>query len=171
MRTMMARTAWRALAALHLLLAAGAVLHLRPFPPGSLAEGLLQAHAQWSGVSARYGLFSPTVRPTVRVSFDVGLEPGRRVRDDLPFASDVVNQRVHSPRSTVALSDVQADLARDWATVMFSRHPDARSVSVMVDELYLPAMEDYRVGSRPMWAVVYRAEMPRRDPQPRADAP
>jgi hypothetical protein len=52
-------------------------------------------------------------------------------------------------------------LVKSWAAVMFTRHPNASSLTVVVEVYDVPTMAEYRAGSRPAWRIIYRAQLQR----------
>jgi hypothetical protein len=50
-------------------------------------------------------------------------------------------------------------LVKSWAATMFSRHPRAVSLTVMVEAYDIPTMAQFRAGLRPRWIVVYEAQV------------
>jgi hypothetical protein len=153
-----------ALGALHLVLVLCGVLRLRPpawsGPPGRL----LEAYGQWSGASSQFAFFAPEVTPSVRVSFELGLDSGERVLETLATGDDVMNVRTYCLALNFHLLGRHDDLARAWAAKMFGRHPEARSLTLRLEQFRLPSMERYHAGERPGWSERYQAHFERRAP-------
>jgi len=145
-------------ALLHLLLVLCAVLHVRP--PGVP----LQFYGQWSGASNPFNFFAPVITPSVQVSFEMALDSGELVREEMRTSDDVMNVRTYCLALNFHLMGSQDDVARAWAAKMFGRHPTARSVTLRMEEFRLPSMEQYREGQRPRWAERYQASFERRPP-------
>ena len=173
--TVKSRSVWLgALGALHLGLVLCGVLRLRPpawsGPPGRL----LEAYGQWSGASSQFAFFAPEVTPSVRVTFELELDSGERVLDTLEGADDAMNVRTYCLAINFHLLGRHDTLARAWAAKMFGRHPEARALTLRLEQFQLPSMERYHAGERPGWSERYQARFERRPALPaqaRADAP
>ncbi|WP_404365167.1 hypothetical protein ACIHQR_33190 [Corallococcus coralloides] len=152
------------LAALHLLMVARGALHMPLLPLTDTVRTWAQAYGHWTGSSSGFSFFAPGVSPAVRVSFDLEGASGEKLHDDFRSDNGAVNVRIHSMNLRFNLEDSRDALARAWAAAMFGRHPDARSVTVRVESLRLPGMEEHLRGSRPFWMEAYRAEFQRRVP-------
>lgn len=149
------------LATAHLALVLCGATRVRPFPRKSPPDQVLGVYGRWSGASSQYSFFAPTITPSLRVSFDVGLDSGEVVHDGLFFEDEAMRLRAYamSLRFNGLRGDEQrASVARGWAAVMFGRYADSREVTIRVDRMRLPTMEDFRAGQRPTWTERYRAE-------------
>ncbi len=158
------------LAALHLSLVVCGAAHVRPqwahFP-----GNLIQAYARLSGADYGFAFFAPGVASENRVSFEVKQPSGEVVRDDFQSGSDAVDLRIHSMLIRFQMRQFRDSMARSWAAAMFGRHPEARSVTVVVEQIDLPTMQDYRSGKRPAWGEIYRASFERRPHSPSPPSP
>ena len=150
------------LAGAHLALAACSAANLKPFKDWGTPGRFVQAYAQLTGASSRFSFFAPGVAPETKVTFEVRKASGEVIHDDFTSENEEMNLRVHSMLIRFALKDIQDSLARSWGAAMFGRHPDARSVTVIVYAFALPPMEGYRAGERPEWKEQYRAVLERR---------
>jgi hypothetical protein len=160
---------WALLAAVHLVIVlCGACTLLPERNTGPSAE-IIQWYGTMSGARTQYGFFAPAVgeryRPrfilqddrgfTWQDSFEGTISPEARLRlegtADYAFANGDTEK---SPES-------RKRLVKSWAAAMFTRHPSASSLTAIVEAYYIPAMSEYRVGSRPSWRVVYQARLHR----------
>jgi hypothetical protein len=156
------------LAGLHLALAVCSAANFKPFKDWGIPGRFIQAYSQLTGASSRFSFFAPGVAPETKVSFEVRKASGEVLVDDFTTGNEEMNLRVHSMMIRFGLKDIQDSLVRSWAAVMFGRHPDARSVTVIVHAFALPSMEGYRAGERPAWREQYRAVLERRPSSHRA---
>jgi hypothetical protein len=162
--------AWTLFAALHLLIViCGACDSLPDGSTGPLAH-ILQSYAAMSGAESQYGFYAPDVgerhRPrfilkddrgfTWQDSFEGTKSPEARLRlegtADYAFANGAADK---SP-------SIRQHLVKSWAAAMFTRHPSASSLTVVVEAFEIPTMAEFRAGSRRRWRMVYQAQL-RRD--------
>jgi hypothetical protein len=122
-----------------------------------------------SGAQTQYGVFAPEVGERYRPrfilkdgrgcswpdSFEETISPEARLRlegtADYAFANGAAEK---SP-------DSRQRLVKSWAAAMFTRHPSALSLTVVVEAYHIPTMAGYRLGARPSWRVVYQARLHR----------
>lgn len=157
------------------LAVAVAVVHLSVVACGAshvqLPGVLLQAYGRLSGADYGFAFFAPGVGSEQRVSFEVTQGSGEVVRDDFRSENEAVNLRIHSMLIRFKRKNIQDRMASSWAAAMFGRHPEARSVTVLVEEFHLPSMQAHRSGERPAWREIYRASFERRLPAPSPSSP
>ena len=166
------RYLWVVLAAGHLVVVVcGACCCLPDTSLGPVAQ-TVRWYATMSGANSNYGFFAPQVGAPHRAKFSLHDDQGSTW-------SDVFDQ-TNSPEARLRLTGIvdstfmsgeavespewRKHLVRSWAATMFTRHPTAMSLTVLVEAYDVPTMADYRAGSRPSWQVVYRAQVQRHSP-------
>jgi hypothetical protein len=138
----------------------------------SVPVQVLQAYAKLSGADSQYGFYAPEVGASCRAKFILQDDQGSTWSDSLEattyaearlrlggsvecaFANDTAQQ----------LPKVRQRLVKSWAATMFTRHPRAASVTVVVEVRDIPTMAEYRGGLRPNWIVVYKCQVLRGPP-------
>ena len=153
-----------ALAAVHLLLVVCSVTKLRTRHADNPWGRVLQAYAAWTGAGSRFNFFAPGINSSVRVAFDVKQDSGALIRDDFQSDDDAMSLRAYCMVLRFGMRTSQDELARAWAATMFGRHPEAHTVTVSLEQLRLPTMEQYQEGQRPAWTELYRADFEHRLP-------
>jgi hypothetical protein len=133
---------------------------------------LLRWYAQLSGADSEYGFFAPEVGSEQRASFLLQDEDGLKWSDAIDQANSsearlrLINI-VESPFMTGTAAEWPAwrrQLVKSWAATMFSRHPRAVSLTVIVEAYDVPTMAEYRAAQRPSWKLVYEARIQRDSP-------
>lgn len=153
-----------ALAALHLVVVVCSVTKLRTRHAESTWGLLLQGYAAWTGAGSRFNFFAPGINSSVRATFALKGDSGEPIRDDFQSDSGAMNLRAYCMVLRFGMKAQQDELARAWAATMFGRHPEARTVTVSLERLRLPTMEQYQEGQRPAWTELYRADFEHRLP-------
>ena len=150
------------LAAAHLVFVFLSALHL-PTPSLQHAPGqLAYVYGRWTGANSRYSFFAPNIAPPMRVLCDVGLDSGEWVQDGFDFDNEALKIRAYAMSLRFnGMSDKNVykdDVARAWAAIMFGRYPEAHGLSVRMERMRVPTMEEFRAGERPSWSQTYRAD-------------
>jgi hypothetical protein len=125
---------------------------------GSPPRAALRLYGALSGAENGYAFFAPGIGPQVRVTFTLTDAAGRTWTDTLDRG--MTREGALRVGSGVALASEPAyrdDLFRSWAGAMFGRHPDARKVTVRLQEYDPPTMAEYRAGVRPRWETIDEA--------------
>jgi hypothetical protein len=166
---------WLLLGAAHLIVVVFGACHWLPDRTGSPLAETLRWYARLSGADSEYGFFSPEVGSEHRTRFLLEDDHGSPWSDaidrtssrearlrlnniaDYPFMSGAA---VESPA-------LRQELVKSWAAAMFSRHPNAIAVTVVVEAYDVPSMADYRAGQRPSWKQVYEARLQREPSTPK----
>lgn len=120
-------------------------------------------YGQISGSGDSYGFFAPGVWGQERALFDVvdqggitrtiALETHASREADLRVGN-VISQfqdDVENPE------DLQRAVAASLAAAVFGRYPEARKVTVRLEEYRAVSMRDYRQGIRARWEPLYNA--------------
>lgn len=157
------------LAAAHLVVVICGAGDWLPDRSGGPPAWLVEWYATMSGAGSGYGFFAPAVGARYRArfvlrdvrgstwtdTFDQSNSPEARLRlagsADRAFASGEAEQSAAR----------RERLVKSWAAVMFSRHPGAASLTVIVEAYDVPTMAQYRSGQRPSWQVEYEAHVQR----------
>jgi len=155
---------WRRLAtvaaAIHLALVAMSAAHFRFRSPA--VNEVAQAYGSFSGSGAGYGYFSPELDTVLRARFFLTDAEGRTFVDSLERGLNRearlrIGVLVTSIGERLLDEKGRRDLAARWAGKMLYRHPDARRVSVLLEDYALPSLRDYPAHPRTGWRYVYRA--------------
>jgi hypothetical protein len=133
---------------------------------------ILRWYATISGAGSSYGFFAPAVGAPHRARF--------LLKDDQGLVWSDGFERAGNPEARLRLTGIveaafmtraaqesppwRQRLVESWSATMFSRHPEAVSLTVTVEAYYVPDMAEYRSGARPRWITVYRAQVQRRSP-------
>ena len=159
------------LAAAHLILVLCSALTIPTLSLRHLPGKLSFVYGKWSGALSRFSFFAPNVAPPMRVVCEVVLDSGERVTDNLDFDNEALKIRAYAMslrfNGNHSKDDTKDDMARAWAALMFGRHPDAHALTVRMERMRVPSMEQYRAGERPSWYETYRADFELR-PSPSA---
>lgn len=158
---------WTLLGAAHLIVVvcgAGGCLPERSNAP--LAH-LLRSYARLSGADSEYGFFAPEVGAEQRARFLLQDEDGATWSDAIdqansPEARLRLLNIVEHPFMSGAAQELPAwrqQLVKSWAAALFSRHPRAVSLTVVVEAYDVPTMAEYRAGQAPSWKLVYEARV------------
>jgi hypothetical protein len=159
---------WTLLGAAHLIVVVcGASGCLPERKSGPLAH-LLRWYARLSGADSEYGFYAPDVGAESRARFILQDENGSTWTDALNQAtSPEARLRLVSivdPFTGGAAQELPAwrrQLVKSWAARMFSRHPRAVSLTLIVENYAVPTMAQIRAGQRPSWMAVYQARIQR----------
>lgn len=163
------RCIWALLSVGHLaVVICGAAYLLPSAEAGPAAQGL-RWYTAMSGAGSSYGFFAPSVGSPHRARFLLKDDSGRMWWDAFDEAgSSEARLRLTGIVDGAFMSGAAEDspewrqrLVSSWAATMFSRHPDAVSLSVVVEAWYVPDMANYRAGSHPTWLEVYQADIAR----------
>jgi hypothetical protein len=138
-----------ALAAAHLLLVAfsSALLPL-PAAGNPVGDGL-RWYGAVSGANNSYGFFKQ-VGCGLRARFTMLDAEGHEWTDTL-HDDENHEVRLRFDASVNMIGNVGEAITRQWAAVMFGRHPKAQVVFVEVQIFDPGTMEEYRAGNRPSW--------------------
>ena len=151
------------IATLHLFLVAIGAFELDLFSNDNL-NSALDYYGSLSGASASYGFFAPGVDLQIRAVFDVEnahgdhqlvqLENGQNSEFYLrtgDIIENFYNDEMADPMK------FQRDLASSLSATIFSRTPNARNVTIHLDEFKPVNMAEYRSGLHPKWQPIYSA--------------
>jgi hypothetical protein len=130
---------------------------------------MLRWYATLSGADTQYGFFAPDVGAQYRTSFLLQNERGTTWCDAIENTAnpearlrlvEIVENGFANGAAAVSAAR-RHRLVASWAASMFTRHPSAVSLVVIVESQDLPTMTAFHAGQRPRWAVVYRAQVQR----------
>ncbi len=161
---------WLLLAAGHLAVVICGASHRIPDRHAAPSIQMFRWYATMSGASSSYGFFAPAVGSPHRARFQLKDESGHTWWDVFDEAGNsetrlrltgIVDDAFMSG-DTDESPEWRQHLVSSWAATMFSRHPNAVSLTVTVEAWFVPGMADYRAGSRQNWEEVYRGEVQRR---------
>jgi hypothetical protein len=130
---------------------------------------MVRWYACMSGANSHYGFYAPNVGEQYRArfmlyddqglawgdSFDDSNSPEARLRLGGSAASAFANGEAEKTPAR------RERLVKSWAAAMFTRHPSAVSLTVVVEAHDIPSMAEYRTGLRPSWNPVYEARVQR----------
>lgn len=125
-----------------------------------------------SGANSGFGFYAPNVGALYRPTFLLQDDQGKTWCDSFEQADSPearlrfggIAEAAFGNGEAETAPDRRARLVKSWATTMFSRHPSARSLSIVVETYDVPTMAEYRAGQRPNWNVVYQARVQRESP-------
>lgn len=152
------------LALLHLgFVVASVSMNFGSLPRGPLRKAVL-TYCNLSGTFRDYTFFAPGVASALKAGFLVEKEGGAEPTV-VAFGSD--SREITFRYGSIMRSGMQDERGRDlfaqsWAALILGNRPDADSVTVMVERMIVPSMEEYRRGLRPQWAAVYAGRFDRR---------
>jgi len=158
------------LAAGHLTVVICGASHQIPGIGAGLPTQALRWYASISGAGSTFSFYAPAVGSPHRARFLLGDASGHTWWDSFDDADNSEARLRLTGIVDGAFMTGAADespewrqrLVSSWAATMFTRHPDAVSLTVIVEAWYTPDMDDYRAGSRATWQEVYRADVARR---------
>jgi len=137
--------------------------------PESMLGRALSYYSEMSGAAGQWGFFAPGVTSQIDATFDVVDGAGRHLTARL---NDGANREVDLRLSDIIeqfLNDDREDedpdpahftraLAASLSAAVFSRHKDAKSVTIRLVKFEPVSMADYRSGVRPTWQHLYSGE-------------
>ena len=162
-------SAWLLAAAGHFgVVICGAAYQFPDRDAGAAAQ-MLRCYGELSGARSTFGFFASPVGAPHRARFLLMDENGNVCWDSFDKSRHAearlrLTGIVDSAFMTGAADEPawRQRLVASWAATMFSRHPEAVSLSLVVEAWCVPGMREFRNGSRPDWQEVYRAEFERR---------
>jgi hypothetical protein len=163
------RCALTLLAVVHLAVVLGGACDWLPGSDRGPLAHLVRWYATLTGAESGYGFFAPDVGAPHRAIFILRDEKGSTWSDTFDQAkSSEARLRLTGIVESVFMNGVIYDkpqlrspLVESWAATMFRRHPNAVSLTVVVESYDIPTMTEHRSGSRPQWQAVYQAEVAR----------
>ena len=134
-----------------------------------------QWYATVSGANSQYGFYAPEVGDHCRPRFLLHDEQGSTWPDSFERANTPEARLRLEGSAEAAFANGAAQesparrerLVKSWAAAMFTRHPSALSLTVVVEAYDVPTMAGYRAGARPSWKTVYEAQVQRNISQKR----
>jgi hypothetical protein len=122
----------------------------------------LRTYRDLTGILRDYRFFAPAVASDLRAGFLLDYPDGSTEFQPLVGDSQEVRLRYHSLIASSMRNAKYRDLlARSWAAVMLSNHPEASRVTVFTQTYDLPSMEAFARGERPRWRAIYAATFDR----------
>jgi hypothetical protein len=152
------------LAFLHLAFVVASVwMNFGRLPAGIVKKAAL-TYCNVSGTFRDYSFFAPGVASALKAAFLV--EEGTGGSPTLvTFGAE--SREIAFRYGSVMRSGMQDERGRDlfaqsWAALILGNRPSAESVTVMVERMLVPSMDEYRRGQRPEWTAVYAGRFSRR---------
>jgi hypothetical protein len=152
------------LAALHIAFVVASVsMNFSRLPAGILRRFAL-TYCNLSGTFRDYSFFAPGVASALKTGFLVE-ETGGGEPILVRFGSE--SREISFRYGSIMRSGMQDERGRDlfaqsWAALILGSRTGAEKVTVMVERMLVPSMEEYRRGERPAWTAVYVGEFDRR---------
>lgn len=118
-----------------------------------------------TGTGNCFGFFAPGVISMLKVSYEI--RQGEQVigKGLISSENDEVSLRLHNltQQFWTASRDpkVRRSLAASMAGRLFTRYPQADTVSLMLHSFVMPSMAQYRAGRRPSWEKNYEGTFQR----------
>lgn len=150
----------------HLFLSIAGCYQFDIFGDGKLSI-FVSNYQGYTGASGNFEFFAPNVSGIVRTAFDIEHEDGKT--ETKLFAYDDVNSETRLRMGNIFTSfwdsendeGVRRSLAASWASMMFSKNPGSKKITVRVQEFDLPPMKAYANGERSDWFDSYSATFTR----------
>jgi hypothetical protein len=138
-------------------------------PSPSAPMHLLRWYGRLSGADSRYGFYAPDVGSEYRARFVLQDNRGSTWRDDFeqgpsPEARLRLQGIIHWVFDDAVAQEspeLRQRLMRSWAATMFTRHPNAVSLRILIEDYDVPTLAEYRAGRRPVWRILYEAQLQR----------
>jgi hypothetical protein len=129
-------------------------------------------YATMSGAGTSYGFFAPVVGARHRAKFLLIDGKGSKWWDVFDRASNLearlrltgIVENAFMSGDADEFPEWRGRLVKSWAATMFTRHPRAKTLRVVVEYYDIPAIAEYRAGERPSWKTVYRGQVHRHAP-------
>lgn len=150
----------------HLILA-GLGATLIQFPPDSSFGKFFATYGRLTGASQGYNYFAPEIGSELRARFEIKSNDGT-VREEFLVPGATREAQLHLSSVVGELGEaVSEQKARQsvtavWAAKVFQRHPEAKTVTVVVESFRLPSLIDYAQGERTGWDLFYRGTFARK---------
>lgn len=160
---------WTLLGVAHLVVVVCGACACLPERSSAPLAHMFRSYARLSGADSDYGFFAPAVGEAQRANFLLQDARGSTWSDSIDQAKSpearlrLINIVEHPFMSGAAeeLPVWRQQLLKSWAAKMFSRHPRAVSLTVVVEAYDVPTMAECRAGQAPSWNVVYEAQVQR----------
>jgi hypothetical protein len=155
-------------ALLHLgFVVASVSINFGSLPSGLPRQGAL-TYCNLSGTFRDYTFFAPGVASALKAGFLVE-DAGGGAPTLVTFGSE--SREVSFRYGSIMRSGMNDERGRDlfaqsWAALILGNEPGAANVTVMVERMVVPSMDEYRRGQRPQWAAVYAGKFDRRPAGP-----
>src|SRR5262249_49107670 len=128
---------------------------------------VVQAYAKLSGADGQYGFYAPEVGAQYRARFILQDNQGNTRCDGLDEATCPEARLrlggsvecVFANGTAEQVPKLRKRRVKSWAAAMFTRHPGAVTVTVVVEVWNIPTMAEYRDGLRPNWISVYHCQV------------
>lgn len=152
------------IAALHLAFVVASVSTNFGRLPAGILKSTVLTYCNLSGTFRDYTFFAPGVASALKAAFLVedtaGGEPTL-----VSFGAE--SREISFRYGSIMRSGMQDERGRDlfaqsWSALVLGNRPSAESVTVMVERMIVPSMEEYRRGQRPQWVPVYAGKFSRR---------
>ena len=160
---------WMLLGAAHLVAVIGGAAHWLPERSTSGIGKAVEWYGRMSGADSQYAFFAPEVVARFRARFILQDERGATWSDRLeqtksPEAGlrlEGIVERAFANKAAEESAERRERLVKSWAAAMFTRHPQAVSLTIVVEAYDVPTMAEFRAGRRPKWETVYEARVDR----------
>lgn len=130
----------------------------------------LNSYADISGASNGYGFFTGAVDSGLRAEFDVeiaGKTEVARLESGMNREADLRIGNILGVLSrSVSDEKLRRAVAASWAGKVLSRYPHAETVTVRMENLPIPPMQAFSMGTRSEWAPFYVARFQRGSKKP-----
>jgi hypothetical protein len=152
------------LALLHLVFVAASVsMNFGRLSPGVVRSAVL-SYCNLSGTFRDYTFFAPGVASALKAAFLVE-EAAGGPPTLVTFAAE--SREIAFRYGSIMRSGMADERGRDlfaqsWSALILGSRPSAESVTVMVERMLVPSMDEYRRGQRPEWTPLYVGKFSRR---------
>jgi len=152
------------LAAAHLVLAAIGASSLNYDELGVAGE-MIETYGDLTGAGSGYGFFTGDISSGLRAEFDIDNDGKMEVARLETAHNREANLRIGNILGVLSrnVEDVKhrQSVAASWAGKMMARYPKAKAVTVRMETLPIPSMEEYAAGKRYDWEPFYIAKFQR----------
>ena len=169
------RCLWMLLGAAHLAAVICGAAHWLPERSTTGVGKAIAWYGRMSGADSQFGFFAPAVVSNYRTRFNLQNERGDTWPDRLEQTKSTeaalrlegIVERAFANGAAEESAQRRERLVKSWAAAMFTRHPRAVSLTIVVEVYDVPTMAEYRAGLRPKWEVLYEGRV-EREPAGRA---
>jgi hypothetical protein len=126
-------------------------------------ERVMRSYGLYTGTSAHFNFFAPTVATQYRAQFLLTTRDGRTRPADIRTDSSEANQRLALMVNAYQIPEARPYLVRSWVVFLLERNPDAASVETRVSIFEIPRIAEARSGKRATWVELERTFMRRED--------
>ena len=116
----------------------------------------LETYQNFSGLFRDYSFFAPRVGTDLRAAFLLEFQSG----ETKVFSFTSNNREANFRYNNIVVSSMRDERGRDlfarsWAAKVLGEQTDAKKVTIVVESMDLPKMQEFKQGVQPEWRLVY----------------